>query len=145
MTDAHVRMSLELQAAFGLRREEAIKFTPAYTDRGDRVRLSASWTKGGRAREIPIWNESQRAVLDAARRLVGVRALILGGRNYTAHRPAQGLREANRRGGVYTPRVRNYSLLITTSCRLVQYGVWGIHGERARLRLFEAIGDGPCG
>ena len=69
VSDAHVRMSLELQAAFGLRREEAIKFTPAYADRGDRVRIKASWAKGGRAREIPIWNEGQRAVLDAARRL----------------------------------------------------------------------------
>ena len=36
--DPHVAMSLRLQEAFGLRREEAIKFTPAYADRGDRVR-----------------------------------------------------------------------------------------------------------
>ena len=86
VTDAHVRMSLELQAAFGLRREEAIKFTPAYADRGDRVRIKASWAKGGRAREIPIWNEHQRAVLDAARRLAGAGALIPGGRNYVAQR-----------------------------------------------------------
>ena len=50
VSDAHVRMSLELQAAFGLRREEAIKFTPAYADRGDRVRIKASWAKGGRGR-----------------------------------------------------------------------------------------------
>ena len=86
VSDAHVRMSLELQAAFGLRREEAIKFTPAYADRGDRVRIKASWAKGGRAREIPIWNEGQRAVLDAARRLAGGGALIPGGRNYLTHR-----------------------------------------------------------
>ena len=86
VTDAHVRMSLELQAAFGLRREEAIKFTPAWADRGDRVRIKASWAKGGRAREIPIWNQGQRAVLDAAQRLAGGRALIPGGRNYVAHR-----------------------------------------------------------
>ena len=86
VSDAHVRMSLELQAAFGLRREEAIKFTPAYADRGDRVRIKASWAKGGRAREIPIWNEGQRAVLDAVRRLAGGGALIPGGRNYLAHR-----------------------------------------------------------
>ena len=86
VTDAHVRMSLELQAAFGLRREEAIKFTPAYADRGDRVRIKASWAKGGRAREVPIGNEYQRAVLDAARRLAGGRSLIPGGRSYAAHR-----------------------------------------------------------
>ena len=86
VTDAHVRMSLELQAAFGLRREEAIKFIPAYADRGDRVRIKASWAKGGRAREIPVRNEDQRAVLDAARRLAGGRSLIPGGRSYAAHR-----------------------------------------------------------
>ena len=86
VTDPHVAMSLRLQAAFGLRREEAIKFTPAYADRGDRVRIKASWTKGGRAREIPIRNEHQRAVLDAARRLAGGGALIPGGRNYVGQR-----------------------------------------------------------
>ena len=48
--DEHLRMSLELQAVFGLRCEEAIKFTPAYADRGDRVRIKASWAKGGRGR-----------------------------------------------------------------------------------------------
>ena len=35
--DAHVRMSLELQQAFGLRREEAIKFQPSYADHGDHI------------------------------------------------------------------------------------------------------------
>ena len=84
--DAHVRMSLRLQAAFGLRREEAIKFAPSYADRGGSVALKAAWTKGGRAREIPVWNEAQRAVLDEARRLVGGGALIPGGRNYVAQR-----------------------------------------------------------
>ena len=33
VTDPHVRMSLRLQAAFGLRREESIKFQPRYADR----------------------------------------------------------------------------------------------------------------
>ncbi len=50
VTDPHVRMSLQLQAAFGLRREEAIKFQPSYADRGDYIALKESWTKGGRAR-----------------------------------------------------------------------------------------------
>ena len=84
--DAHVRMSLRLQAAFGLRREEAIKFAPSYADRGGSVVLKAAWTKGGRAREIPIWNDGQRAVLDEARRLVGGGALIPAGRNYVEQR-----------------------------------------------------------
>ena len=52
--DEHVRMSLALQQAFGLRREEAIKFMPGYADQGDHLLLKASWTKGGKARTVPI-------------------------------------------------------------------------------------------
>ena len=84
--DVHVRMSLRLQEAFGLRREEAIKFMPTYADRGDRVAIKASWAKGGRAREIPVWNDRQRSVLDAARRVAGGGAMIGGGRNYAAQK-----------------------------------------------------------
>ena len=80
--DAHVAMALRLEAAFGLRREEAIKFTPARDDRGDRIRLKGSTTKGGRPREVPILKDSQRKLLDEARRLVGSGALIPPERNY---------------------------------------------------------------
>ena len=80
--DAHVRMSLELQQAFGLRREEAIKFQPVLADRGDHIVLKASWTKGGKSRVVPVRNETQRAVLDRARLLVGRGALIPSSRNY---------------------------------------------------------------
>ena len=38
--DAHVRMSLELQRAFGLRREEAMKFRPSYADQGSHIKHS---------------------------------------------------------------------------------------------------------
>ena len=97
--DEHVRMSLELQAVFGLRREEAIKFTPAYPDRGDRVRIKASWAKDGRAREIPIWNEHQRAVLDAARRFAGPRRAHPG--RARLRRAAKALRAAGGGGGAF--------------------------------------------
>jgi len=80
--DDFVRMSLELQAAFGLRREEAIKFSPSYADRGDTLQLKDSWTKGGKAREIPIRNAAQREVLDRAHRLAGRGSLIPADRNY---------------------------------------------------------------
>ena len=80
--DAHVRRSLELQRAFGLRREEAMKFQPSYADQGDHIRLKASWTKGGKPRTIPIRTEAQREVLDRARDLVGLGSLIPSHRSY---------------------------------------------------------------
>ncbi len=80
--DEHVRMSLELQQAFGLRREEAMKFQPSFADRGDHLVLKASWTKGGRERTIPVRTEAQRDVLNRARRLAGFGSLIPSNRNY---------------------------------------------------------------
>ena len=80
--DEHVRMSLELQQAFGLRREEAMKFQPSFADRGDHLVLKASWTKGGRERTLPIRTEAQRDVLNRARRLAGFGSLIPSNRNY---------------------------------------------------------------
>jgi len=80
--DVHVRMSLELQQAFGLRREEAIKFVPSYADRGDHLTLKASWTKGGKARDIPIRTDAQREVLNRAQQLAGRGSLIPPNRNY---------------------------------------------------------------
>lgn len=86
VTDAHVRMSLQLQAVFGLRREEAIKFQPSYADRGDHLALKGSWTKGGRERTVPITTPEQREVLKAAHRLVGSGSLIPAHRNYILQR-----------------------------------------------------------
>ena len=80
--DPHVRMALRLQAAFGLRREEAIKFSLSHADRGDRIAVKASTAKGGRAREVPVRKNSQRRLLDEARQLAGGSALIPPGRNY---------------------------------------------------------------
>jgi len=80
--DEHVRMSLELQQAFGLRREEAMKFQPSFADWGDHLVLKASWTKGGRERTIPVRTEEQRDVLNRARRLAGLGSLIPSNRNY---------------------------------------------------------------
>jgi len=42
ITDTHIKMSLELQAAFGLRREEAIKFSPRYADQQDHICLKST-------------------------------------------------------------------------------------------------------
>lgn len=68
-----LRVSLELQQAFGLRREEALKFQPDYAmaSIGNAIELKASWCKGGRARTIPITSDYQREVLTRAAALAG--------------------------------------------------------------------------
>ena len=80
--DVYVRMSLELQQAFGLRREEAIKIIPSYANRGDTLVLKDTWTKGGKARELLIRTDEQRAVLNRAHQLAGRGSLIPTNRNY---------------------------------------------------------------
>ena len=80
--NAHVRMSLDLQQACGLRREESIKFLPSYADQGDRLVLKDSWTKGGKAREIPVRTEAQREVLARAHQLAGRGSASPASRNY---------------------------------------------------------------
>jgi len=82
VTDPYTQLSLKLQAAFGLRLEESIKIRPEWADRGDRLALKDSWTKGGRAREIPILNERQRAVLDEAKQFAGNGSLIPADKSY---------------------------------------------------------------
>jgi hypothetical protein len=66
----YVRMSLELQRAFGLRRQEAIKIRPHQADHGSFLVLQGSWCKGGQARSIPILTSEQREVLERAKALV---------------------------------------------------------------------------
>jgi len=80
--DEYVRMSLRLQKAFGLRREEAIKIQPRWADRGKHLHLKASWTKGGRERTVPIRTQAQRALLEQAQQLAGLGALIPRGKTY---------------------------------------------------------------
>ena len=85
ITDRHVYLSLELQRAFGLRREEALKFRPNYADRGDRLVLKASWTKGGKSRVIPIRIDAQRNLLGRIWQLAGKGSLIPTERSYIQH------------------------------------------------------------
>ena len=81
-TDPYTRMSLKLQSAFGLRRAESIKIQPWWADRGDKLVLKDSWTKGGREREVPIRNEAQRQVLDEAKQFAGRGSLIPADKSY---------------------------------------------------------------
>jgi hypothetical protein len=67
INDPYTRLSLRLQQAFGLRREEAIKFQPSYAIKDNHLQLKSSWCKGGRARIVPIVNEKQRRLLEEVR------------------------------------------------------------------------------
>jgi integrase len=86
ITDAHVHISLQLQSAFGLRREEAIKFQPRYADQVDHILLKGSWTKGGRERTVPLTTSQQRVVLNAAHQLAGAGSLIPAHKTYIQQR-----------------------------------------------------------
>ncbi len=84
--DEHVVASLRLARAFGLRKEEAIKFTPSYADQGDHIRLKASWCKGGKERTVPILNQEQRDALNNARQVAGLASLIPPDKQYFQQR-----------------------------------------------------------
>lgn len=85
LNDEFIRYSLRLQQEFGLRREESMKFQPKFADRETEIVLKDSWTKGGRARAIPIRTESQRELLNqihAFCRLNHTKSLIPRERTY---------------------------------------------------------------
>lgn len=77
-----LRLSLELQKAFGLRREECLKFQPVYAldglpvDQVLKIQLAPTWCKGGRAREIPVRTDYQRDVLSRALAVAGKGSMI---------------------------------------------------------------------
>lgn len=89
--DPFIAQSLRLQESFGLRREEAMKFQPVFALDGQSIenakyiRLKSSWTKGGRARTIPIFSEKQRQELRNAVALAGTGSLIPPQKTYKAH------------------------------------------------------------
>lgn len=82
ITDRRVFYSASLQKHFGLRREEAIKFSVGFADNGDKISLKESWCKGGRGREIPIVNPEQRELLNQIRSEIGNGSLIPNGMKY---------------------------------------------------------------
>lgn len=88
ITNPSIRISLELQRHFGLRREESLKIKPIMADRGDHLSLLGSWCKGNRPRDIPIRTEEQRYWLEEAKRYVGRydRSLIPAEQSYIRHR-----------------------------------------------------------
>ncbi len=118
ISDPYVKLSIRLQAAFGLRREESIKFSPSYAIQDDHIKLRASWTKGGRARTVPITNEQQRQLLEEVK--------------------------ASARGGSLIPPHLNYVKQLHRYERQIRgAGLSRLHGlrhEYAQQRYFELTG-----
>lgn len=86
-TDPHIRLSLEGQALFGLRREESMKFTlsEAWQDTST-ITILPSWTKGGVGRVLLITNATQKQWLEKVNRLVSAgKSLIPQDRTYKQH------------------------------------------------------------
>ena len=89
--DPFIAQSLRLQQFFGLRREESIKFQPFFAldgqtiEKAQYIRLKSGWTKGGRARTIPIFSEKQREELRNALALVQKGSLIPPKKTYKTH------------------------------------------------------------
>jgi len=86
VTDLYIKMSLKLQTAFGLRREECIKFNVSYADQGDHIQLKSSWTKGGKARTVPVRTEMQRQLLNELHAFTKKGSLIPPERTYIQQR-----------------------------------------------------------
>jgi len=88
ITNQHIRISLELQRVFGLRREESMKIKPHMADKGNRIELLPTWCKGGRSRIVPLRTEEQRFWLEQAKELAGKfgNSLIPEKSSYIRHR-----------------------------------------------------------
>ena len=80
--NTYVKYSLQLQEKFGFRREEAIKINVQSSDKGDKLVLKASTTKGGRSREIPISTKEQRQLLNEIKSKIGDNSLIPSDKRY---------------------------------------------------------------
>ena len=118
----YAQASLRLQVAFGLRRKEALMIQPALADRGNRIVLEGTWTKGGRRREIPLTTAAQRQALDHAKAVAGTGSLIPPSLSYKAWRDG----------------------LWQTACKSI--GLTGTHGFRHAYAQdrFEALAGFPC-
>ncbi len=85
-TDPYIRLSLEGQALFGLRREESMKFVLSEALNGRCLTIKPSWTKGGVGRTLSITNQKQRQWLIKVSKLIKPgESLIPINRTYKQH------------------------------------------------------------
>lgn len=85
-TDPMIRLSLEAQYLFGLRREESMKLVISEAWQGDCLKIKPSWTKGGIGRTLEITNQRQRQWLaKALQQIPRGQSLIPKNRTYKQH------------------------------------------------------------
>jgi integrase len=85
-TDPLIRLSLEAQSLFGLRREESMKLVISEAWQGNCLKIKPSWTKGGIGRTIQITNDEQRQWLSKAVQQIAIgESLIPVSRSYKQH------------------------------------------------------------
>ncbi len=85
-THPYIRLSLEGQRLFGLRREESLKIVIKEAVHEAHLRLKPSWTKGGVGRRIPIRTAEQKEWIRQVQSLVTPgKSLIPEGDSYKKH------------------------------------------------------------
>jgi len=85
-SDPMIRLSLEAQSLFGLRREESMKLVISDAWKGNDLKIKPSWTKGGIGRTIEITNQAQQQWLQKASKMVAEgQSLIPKERTYKQH------------------------------------------------------------
>ena len=85
-TDPYIKLSLEGQRLFGLRREESMKFTLSEAHHDNHLIIKPSWTKGGIGRTLKITKEAQRQWLAKVSQFVRAgESLIPSNRTYKQH------------------------------------------------------------
>jgi len=85
-SDPLIRLSLEAQSLFGLRREESIKLIISEAWQGNCLRIQPSWTKEGIGRTLNITNEEQGQWLTKAIKQIPTgQSLIPKDKSYKQH------------------------------------------------------------
>jgi len=84
--DPLIRLSLEAQSLFGLRREESMKIVLSDAYQKDYLQIKPSWTKGGIGRALKITSDAQRKWLNkAVQKIPAGHSLIPQDRTYKQH------------------------------------------------------------
>ncbi|HAT7005666.1 TPA: integrase [Legionella pneumophila subsp. pneumophila] len=85
-SDPMIRLSLEAQSLFGLRREESMKIVLSDAWQGNKLVIKPSWTKGGIGRDIKLTNEQQRQwLINAIKQVPAGQSLIPKEKTYKNH------------------------------------------------------------